>query len=825
MKAQDRFGGIALVLICSVAVGVFLGGLTAVAGAADWPNWRGPGYNGISTETDWNADWPEGGPKLLWKISVGTGFSSIVVSDDRAYTMGNVDDKDIVYCLDARTGTEIWRHEYAEAKNPQNYEGGPNATPTVAGGRVYTFSRSGQVHCLDAASGGVIWQEDLKEKFGIEAPKWGLSGSALVVGNVVILNAGTWGIALDKTNGKVVWESGTSPGGYATAVPYSRGQEQCVVMFGAKGVAGLLASSGQRLWELPWTTSYDVNAADPIVSGDTVFVSSGYGTGCALLKVQGDKAEQVWSSEAMRNQCNSSVLLEGHIYGFDGQLGGGGKLTCLDHKSGKVKWSQDGLGTGSLMAADGKLIILGEKGKLVIAEAKPDRFRPLSSVQLLTGRCWSVPVLANGRIYARNAAGDFACVDVGKKAPAVAPVAGDWPQWHGPSRDNISKETGLLKSWPEQGPALLWSTKENLGQGYSTVAIADGFIYTTGMIDERGILFGLDLHGNLKWKKEYGPEWSGGWPGVRCTPTVDGPSVYVVSGKGTAACFDAKTGEEKWTVDALGEFEGEYGKWGIAESPLIVADKMICTPGGRKATVVALDKKTGDVVWASESMGGKSSYCSPMLVEMGETKLIVTMTDHHIIGIDAENGEILWTHDSALYQGKAKGINPNTPIYHDGSLYVTSGYGKGGAKLKLSADGRKVESQEWVNLDLDCHHGGVVRVGGYIYGSNFKGKWLCLDWQSGRTMYQVEWIAKGSVSYADGMLYCYEEKNGTVALVKASPEAFDVVSSFTVSQGEGMHWAHPVICNGRLYIRHGNVLAAYDIRARTADSGGDGPGV
>ncbi|MHC4759122.1 MAG: outer membrane protein assembly factor BamB family protein [Planctomycetota bacterium] len=286
-----------------------------------------------------------------------------------------------------------------------------------------------------------------------------------------------------------------------------------------------------------------------------------------------------------------------------------------------------------------------------------------------------------------------------------------WRQWQGPNRDNISGETGLLNSWPEDGPQMLWSV-EGMGEGFATVSIANGLIYTTGTIDEKGWLFAVDLDGNLKWKQMHGSEWAGRHPGARGTPTIDGDKVYVIGGMGTVSCYEASTGEKKWTADPFKESEGMYGRYGIAESALIIGDKLICTPGGSKATMMALDKKTGQTIWASKSIGEKSAYCSPILIERGGTKLIVTMTESSIIGVDAEDGNLLWQYDCEKYQGEPKDVNPNTPVYHDGSIYVTSGYEKGGAKLKLSKDGKKVESQEWVNLKLDCHHGGVVLVDG-----------------------------------------------------------------------------------------------------------------
>jgi len=357
-----------------------------------------------------------------------------------------------------------------------------------------------------------------------------------------------------------------------------------------------------------------------------------------------------------------------------------------------------------------------------------------------------------------------------------------------------------------------------LGRGYSTVSVANGLIYTTGMVGKEGILFAYDLNGNLNWKSSYGPEWSRSYPGARSTPTVDGNRVYVRSGLGAVLCFDALTGQSQWVVDTLKKFRGISPTWGIAESVLIDGNKVICTPGGRDASVVALDKMTGQTIWTSKGLSERSAFCSPILIERGGNRLIVTMLARSVVGLDAETGKVLWRDGFAEYQkNRRRQNNPVSPLYHDGCVYTTSGYDDGGAMLQLSPDGSKV-IRKWVDTTLDVHHGGVVLVDGYIYGSNsngnHRGKWVCLDWDSGKVKYETNWKDyKGSIIYADGMLYCYEEGKGTVGLAKASPEGFDVVSSFEVTKGTDRHWAHPVICDGRLYIRHGNALMVYNIKS------------
>ena len=385
------------------------------ARAADWPHWRGPNYNGISSETGWSATWPEDGPKVAWKASLGAGFASMAVSNGRVYAMGNVNNNDILYCFDAATGREIWKRPYRCPLYAKQHEGGPCGTPTVDGDAIYTFSKDGDAIRFNAATGEIVWHKKLNKEFGFEHPEWYFSSSPLVVDNLIILNAGTAGVALNKANGSIAWQSGKGVCGYATGVPFTIADQKCVALAVSRELVGLDPATGKVIWQFPWRTSYDINAADPIISGDTLFMTSGYRKGCALLKINESNVTEIWQNKNMSNHVNSSLLWKGHIYGFNGQVGGRGELTCLDFETGQVKWSQSGMGTGSLMLADGKLIILGEKGKLVIAEASPAGFKELASAQILTGKCWTVPVLANGRIYARNADGLLVCVDVSNK--------------------------------------------------------------------------------------------------------------------------------------------------------------------------------------------------------------------------------------------------------------------------------------------------------------------------------------------------------------------------------------------------------------------------
>ncbi len=398
---------------------------------------------------------------------------------------------------------------------------------------------------------------------------------------------------------------------------------------------------------------------------------------------------------------------------------------------------------------------------------------------------------------------------------AVGTAAGaDWPQWRGVNRDGKSAETGLLASWPEGGPKLLWAATEDLGKGFSSIVVTKGTIYTSGMLKGNiGHVFAFDLNGKCKWKSPYGPEWTKSFPNSRTTPTPDGDRVYVMSGLGRIVCFNAAGGDERWAVDTAKVFGGRNITWGIAEAVLIDGNMAICTPGGPDATMVALDKMTGKTIWTTKGLSDKSAYCSPILIRDDKKNLLVTMTESHVVGIDAADGTVLWKEP---YQGQCR-AHPVNPLYHDGQVFVTSGYNEGGMMLKLSPDGRGAKVL-WKKKSFDTHHGGLVLVDGYLYGTswdgNRDGNWMCLEWATGKVMYDTHWKCKGSMIFAEGKLYCYEEKGGTLALVKAAPTGFEVISSFQVPKGSGKHWAHPAIANGVLYVRHGEVLMAYDIAAK-----------
>ena len=385
-------------------LGVLCVSVVLVAGtlvrAEDWPTWRGPTHDGISAETTWSPEAVAAG-KVLWRASVGKGHSSFAVAGGRVYTLGNTDNQDTIFCFDAETGEKVWTKSYACRAG--NYPG-PRSTPTVDGTLVYTLSREGHLHCLDAASGDVKWTQNVATK----VPRWGLASSPIVVGDLVVVNAGTSGTALDKKTGKLEWSAAPGMPGYASPVAMKSGSKVSFLLFSKDSLVCVSGKTGKAVWSFPWKTKYDVNAADPLLVGKSnVFISSGYDKGCTMLKATSGGVSKVWQNTNMRNHVGSCVLHDGHLYGFDDK-----NLACIDVKSGDRKWTQAGLGKGGMMLADGKLIVLSEEGgELVIAEASSKAFVEIARTQALDGHTWTPPVLANGRIYCRNDAGAVACVD------------------------------------------------------------------------------------------------------------------------------------------------------------------------------------------------------------------------------------------------------------------------------------------------------------------------------------------------------------------------------------------------------------------------------
>lgn len=391
--------------------------LPLTVAADDWPNYRGPNHNGISDETNWHQDWSGSPPKILWRAKVGLGFSSFAVVKDKLFTFGNTAGQDVIFCLNPASGAELWNHSYRADKGARFYQGGTHSTPTVAGDTVYVVGKQGELFALEASTGSVKWQKQVMREVGLggrDRSTWGFGGSPLVHDSLLILNAGGAGAAFDKETGSVVWRS-KGKAGHSTPVPYKADGQNAVAIFGGFGISGVAAKTGRLLWSFPWKTQYEVNAADPVFfsPGKTVFVSSGYNVGGAMLLINGLNSRPIWRNKNMMNHFQSCVLIAGHLYGIHGHSGkNASEIRCVDARSGRVLWRDPTPGLGGISAADGHLIVLGERGTLMIAPASKAGFKPSGRLQVLGGTSWTSPVLANGRIYCRNGRGDVVCVDV-----------------------------------------------------------------------------------------------------------------------------------------------------------------------------------------------------------------------------------------------------------------------------------------------------------------------------------------------------------------------------------------------------------------------------
>jgi outer membrane protein assembly factor BamB len=409
-------------------------------------------------------------------------------------------------------------------------------------------------------------------------------------------------------------------------------------------------------------------------------------------------------------------------------------------------------------------------------------------------------------------------VAAARPSSAAEKTTADWPQFRGPNRDGISADTGLLKSWPKEGPPLAWQAGD-LGKGFSSVAIAGGKIFTMGDIDDSAYLFALDLKDGKKlWSKKVGKKGGRRHDGPRSTPTVDGDRVYVLGQLGDLVCFMTGDGLEAWRKSLPKDLGGTVGVWNYCESPLVDGDKLICTPGGKTATLAALDKKTGAIVWKAAVPGGsRADYASAVISEAAGVRQYVQLMAVGVVGIAAKDGKFLWKYDKL---GRNTANVPN-PIVQGDYIFCAAGYGKGGALLKLSAADNGIRAEEvYYEKALKNRHGGVVMAGDYIYGDlDQAGKPWCALWKTGKVVWQKKGGGPGggsaAVTYADGLLY-FRYQNGVMALVAPAPgaNAYKEISTFKIPNVSQPSWSHPVVAGGKLYLREQDTLYCYDIKAK-----------
>lgn len=383
------------------------------ASTGEWPRWGGPNLDLISTESDWSSDWPGESLPEVWKTSIGIGFSSVAISDGRLFASGHRDRNEYLFCLDPKTGTELWSIHYPCALVDNLHEGGSGATPTIAGPRGFAFSREGELRCFNVENGEQFWLKDIPTELGVEMPEWGFTASPLVINDKVILEAGRLA-AWQVDSGEKVWQTELYPPGYGSAVAFESGDETLVATLNNEKLLVVRPEDGKEVASTPWTTKYLTSGTTPIVAEDTLFVSTGYRQGCGLFQLADGQLREVYRNKEISNHMNNCVLRDGFLYGIDGQSNSSRNcsLVCMDYQTGEKQWEERGYGCGSLMLAGDRLLVLSDDGTLAAVKASPEAFGELARAKVLEGRCWTVPVLLDGLVYCRNAAGDLVCVQL-----------------------------------------------------------------------------------------------------------------------------------------------------------------------------------------------------------------------------------------------------------------------------------------------------------------------------------------------------------------------------------------------------------------------------
>jgi len=393
-----------------------LGGLVSpIVADADWPHWRGPNRDSIARPSGRLLAWPQGGLTRLWVANVGVGFSSMAVSQGRLFTMGNRGNQDTVYCLDATSGQYLWTFSYACELDPNLYQGGPSATPTVEGGVVYTLSKFGHLFCFNVTNGAVVWRTNLISDLGLQKPEWGFAGSPVIEGPKLLLNAGGHGLALDKTNGQVIWLSDTRRAGYSTLVPFDLDGVRAGVMLGYTNVICVALDDGHLLSQVFWRSAFDMNCPDPIIHNGRILATS-VSKSARLIQPENGQFVAGFPTVDLKTHLSPGVVISNHLYAFHGDAEQSGALRCVDLQTGAVRWTTP-LPVGSLIAADGKLIVLTGGGELILAQVTPSEFAPISRFRALSGRCWTMPALASDRLFLRNAYGDVAAFSLVVESP------------------------------------------------------------------------------------------------------------------------------------------------------------------------------------------------------------------------------------------------------------------------------------------------------------------------------------------------------------------------------------------------------------------------
>ena len=814
-----------------------------------WPQWRGSNRDNVSPDTGLLQAWPVGGPPLIWRVQgLGEGVAPVSIADGRIFSTSLYETTDYVRALNEETGEPLW----SAVLGPNHLQNRlmrwlTQRSPTVDGERVYGMSLLGELVCLQAHDGQEVWRKNYETDFAGKRGGIGYADCPLVEGDKLICTPGgseASVVALDKLTGAVLWKCAVADIGratYANGVTATiAGQRQFVVCL-EKGLLGLSVDDGKLLWRHNGSVAFN-QTHTPIVRDNLIMCFSAQ-TGFKLLEVTHDN--KLFSVKLLSDTGtgpfaglqDDSVLLGDRLYDC-----ANGIFSCLDAKAGSSFWRNRLIPFGWAMSyADDRFYFHSTDGGVHLVEAgltepvvKGTFVLPDHQSALGTTR----PVVTGRRLYVREDDQLF-CYDVRENLPAqkpeprtiqlqkpttstpvlslknerdTKPMGGYWPQWRGPNRDNVSPETGLLKAWPAGGPPLRWRV-DGIGEGIASVSIAEGRIYTLGYFEGGEFLTALDQRtGQRVWATRVGPRVNENflmrWLSQR-TPTLDGDRIYAITSGGRLVCLQAANGQELWSKSYPDDFGATRPGWGFCDYPLIDGNRLICTPGGPQASLVALDKRTGQEIWRSTVPdGGQSAFAALIATEVSGVRQYVAFLGRALVGVRASDGRPLWRYEK-LSNGTA---NSHTPIARDDLILTSNGYGTGLALIKLVPKGEEFEVQEQYS---NRQSPDAFQDSGLILGDHFfMGFPLqCLDWKTGERIWANR-LGNGklAITAAENCLYV-RTSDGELILADAALTEYHERGRFTIPDPvKGIGATYPIIAGGRLFLRDDNKLLCYDIR-------------
>lgn len=826
----------------------------------DWPQWRGPGRANISQETGLLKEWPEDGPPLALRVEgVGMGIASIAVRDGTIYVPGFIAEHEYLTALDESTGKRRWVTRIGPAVREHRFmRHRCQRAPAVDQDHVYWVTGQGQLVCLRTDTGTEVWRRDYTNDFEVRSPTYGILDSPLVDGDrLICLPGGAKSaiVALNKKSGAVIWKCAVPGISYGAFAPGDLGGVRQYLATVAAGLVGVSAESGEILWTYP-KLGNQYHVFTPMVRDNFVICASPRSSRVFGLKVErgtdGFSVDEAYTTRIGLDYFQDGVTWVGdHVFTFRGSS----VAACLKARTGEILWQSRShrLRLPACVFADGHFY-LRSGDHLELVEANPAEYVKKGGFTLPEpdeSLGSTFPIIANGHLLIRDD-NRLLRYDIRDKQPAQTQKTqtvllaspederaaqskqsleqlGCWPQWRGPNRDAVSSETGLLKKWPKAGPPLHWRV-EGIGEGIASVSIAGGQIYTVGYRDGIEYGFALDQHtGKLVWASRLGAGISEHrlmrWLSQR-SPTIDGDRVYMMRGDGDLICLKTNDGTELWRKSYPKEFDSPRPHYGFCDYPLVDGDRLVCLPGGPDASIVVLNKHSGEEIWRANVPGvNRPVHGAVVALNVADTRQYVTFSNSGIYGVAAEDGRILWHYGKLLIRYEAL----HTPVVLKERLLVTSGYGGNVALLKLvKQDGRIQVKEQWFRdkLRLDAFQDDLVTVGERVFLFGLRSPPTILSRETGEIVWQGDERVRlrTALVYADGKLVA-RRSDGIVRLLMAS-DGYDKLGEFSIPDHKSAPGATaPVIAGGHLYLRSDDRLFSYDIRGDALSRKHDAPTV